>query len=318
MSFKKFKYTAAGVAVAAIVGVSTALSGCAIETSRPRADITFEFNGTEYTVSFELYRDLYPQTVRHFIELADAGFYDNTIIHDFGSNDIYGGGFRYDAEAYAEAIEGNSADEYLDNSEYYLEDDYNELFYGENSPLTPSVYKDAGYSYDEEGNMILEEGDALSTLYGEFADNGHNIEGEHRSAEFGSLKMYYGDKVIEDPAEGLVFAKTANNETLQVEYKYNCATSLFAIQTGSSTALSASAYATFAYLADDNASSVLEDLLDAIDDYIDGEFNSDSEFTVTVTAQTDRYEQVAAMANSADYELPSMAIVIKSVAITRY
>ena len=169
MSFRKIKYAAAGVAVAAVVGVTAALSGCTIETGRPRARITVEFNGTEYVIDFELYRDMYPQTVRHFIELADEGFYDDTVIHDYTSNDIYGGGYKYDQEKYEESIGGGSPEDYLDDSEIYLEDDYYALATREDSPITPSVFDDAGYTYDDEGEdavLVPKEGEALPTLYG--------------------------------------------------------------------------------------------------------------------------------------------------------
>ena len=144
MSFKRLKHALIGVAVAATVSVSAMLSGCTIETSHPRARITVEFNNTEYVMEYTLYRNMYPQTVRHFIELAEAGFYDNTIIHDYTTNDLYGGGFAYNSDAYSEAISDGSMDDYLDNPSYYLEDNYNQLFEG--GKLTPSVYKDNGYT----------------------------------------------------------------------------------------------------------------------------------------------------------------------------
>ncbi len=318
MSFRKIKYAAAGVAVAAVVGVTAALSGCTIETGRPRARITVEFNGTEYVIDFELYRDMYPQTVRHFIELADEGFYDDTVIHDYTSNDIYGGGYKYDQEKYEESIGGGSPEDYLDDSEIYLEDDYYALATREDSPITPSVFDDAGYTYDDEGNMLPEEGDALPTLYGEFSENGHTVENGQRGAEYGSLKMYYSEKVISDTAGAQVLVRTGLDETLLREYQYNSATSLFAIQTSASTALDADEYATFGYLLNDDAEAVLDSLMDAVDDYIDEEYNSSSDFTVNAGTEIDRFEQVAEQATAADFDLPKLAIRIRSVEITRY
>lgn len=318
MSFRKLKYAVAGVAVAAVVGVTAALSGCGIETGRPRAKVTFEFNGTQYTVEYQLYRDMYPQTVRHFIELADAGFYNDTIIHDFTSNDIYGGGYKYDAEKYSSAIADSRAEDYLDDDSIYLEDDYNNLFYDDNSPLTPSVFDDAGYTYDKDGNMLPEEGEALPTLYGEFDENGHTVENGQRSAEYGSIKMYYSDKIIADTAAAQVLVKTGAGETLLREYQYNSATSLIAIQTGAATALAADEYATFAYLLNDAAEAELDRLMDAIDDYIDDEYNSSSDFTVSVDTEIDRFERVAEQATAANFDLPKVAIIIRSVEITKY
>ena len=353
MSFRKIKHIAAGVAAAAVVGVTAALSGCALETSRPRARITFEFNGTEYTVEYQLYRDMYPQTVRHFIELADAGFYDGTIIHDYTSNDIYGGGYKYDAERYESDVTNGSPEDYLDDEGMYLEDDYYELFKQENSPITPSVFDDDGYTYEgmyleddyyelfkqenspitpsvfdddgytyegegEDAVLVPKEGEALPTLYGEFSENGHTVENGQRGSEYGALKMYYSEKIISDTAEAQVWVKTGSGETLLREYQYNSATSLFAIQTSASTALDADEYATFGYLLNDDAEAVLDSLMDAIDDYIDEEYNSSRDFTVNAGTEIDRFEQVAEQATAADFDLPKLAIIIRSVEITRY
>ena len=315
MSFTKIKRAVIGVAIAAAVGVSAAFAGCTIETKHPRAQITVEFNNQQYVLEYTLYRNLFPQTVRHFIELAEAGFYNDTIIHDYTSNDIYGGGCKYDSEAYAGAIDGDTMDDYLDDGDYFLEDDY----YNDYAPdLTATVFEDGGYSYDDEGNMVLNQGDALSTLYGEFEDNGHIIESGARSSDYGCIKMYYSEKVISDTAGAQVLVRTGSGETLLREYQYNSATSLFAIQTSASTALDADEYATFGYLLNDDAEAVLDSLMDAIDDYIDEEYNSSSDFTVNAGTEIDRFEQVAEQATAADFDLPKLAIIIRSVEITRY
>ncbi len=316
MSFKRLKRAMIGVAAAAAIGVSAALSGCTIATAHPRARITVEFNNQEYTMEYTLYRNMYPQTVRHFIELAEAGFYDNTIIHDYTSNDFYGGGYGYDAEAYSAAVEDGTLDDYFDDKDYYKEDDYNGLV--KDGKLTASVYRDNGYTYDKNGIMVWNEGEALSTLYGEFKNNGHEVENGQRGAEYGSLKMYYNEKVIEDTAAAQVLVKTGGGQMLTRSYEYNSATSLFALQVGNSSSLSTSNYTTFAYLSDEDAENVLDDLLDAIDDYIDEEYNSDSDFTVSVIATIDRFEEVGEQATEEKYSVPEVPIIIKSVKITRY
>ena len=244
MSFKRLKRAVLCVAAAAAIGASAALAGCTIETSHPRAEITLEFNGTQYVIEYTLYRNMYPQTVRHFIELAEAGFYNNTIIHDYASNDWYGGGYTYDETAYADAFENGAFDDYLNDSRYYKEDDYLSLF--NSGALTPSVYTD--YSYDADGNMTVSEEDAYHTLIGEFENNDHIIDNGQRSAEYGSLKMYYTPKVIDNIAEAHVYIKTGSGQVLEHDYEYNSATSLFAIQVGTSSSLSVSRYATFGLL----------------------------------------------------------------------
>lgn len=314
MSFKRLKRAVFGVALAAAVGASAALAGCTIETGHPRAKIKVEFGGTEYVMEYKLYRNMYPQTVRHFIELAEAGFYDNTIIHDYTSNDWYGGGYVYNQEAYADAVSNNALDDYLNDPDYYKEDDYLTLF--NSGALTPSVYKN--YSYDDDGNMTVSDSDAYHTLIGEFADNDHVIESGQRSAEYGSLKMFYTDKVIDNIADAHVYIKTGSGQVLEHDYEYNSATSLFALQVGTSSSLSTSSYATFAYLNSDADVDVLDSLIEAIADYIDAEYNSDSDFTSSATVEVDRTESIAEQATSVTYTVPEVAIVIKTVEITRY
>ena len=84
---KKLRFAAVTFALAGAIAVSASLSACAVKTSHPRAKISISFNEVTYDIEYTLYRNMYPQTVRHFIELADAGFYDNTVIHDYRSND---------------------------------------------------------------------------------------------------------------------------------------------------------------------------------------------------------------------------------------
>lgn len=316
MSFKRLKRAVFCVAAAAAIGASAALAGCTIETSHPRAEITLEFNGTQYVIEYTLYRNMYPQTVRHFIELAEAGFYDNTIIHDYASNDWYGGGYTYDETAYADAFENGAFDDYLNDSRYYKEDDYLSLF--NSGALTPSVFYDGGYSYDEDGNMILNAEKAYYTLIGEFSNNGHVIDNGQRGAEYGSLKMFYTEKVISDPADAHVFVETGGGQILTGDYEYNSATSLFAIQVGTSSSLSVSRYATFGYLSGDDDSNTLDDLIAAVEDYIDDEYNDSDEFVSTTSAEVDRIENIAEQATAVEYDVPNTAIVIRSVRITRY
>lgn len=312
MSFKRLKRAILGVAAAAVLGASAALAGCTIETNHPRAEITLEFNGTEYVIEYTLYRNMYPQTVRHFIELAESGFYDNTIIHNYASNDWYGGGYSYDAEAYADAEENDAFDDYFEDE--YLEDDYLDLF--NSGALTPSVYTDY-VSYDD-GEMTVSDDDAYYTLIGEFSNNDHIIDNGQRGAEYGSLKMFYTEKVISSVENSHVFVKTDGGQVIEREYAYNSATSLFAIQVASSSSLSTSSYATFGYLRSDSDEDTLDDLIAAIEDYIDDNYNDDDDFISEATATVDRYESIAESASSVEYEVPRVAIIVKSVRITKY
>lgn len=322
MSFKRLRRALFGVAAAAAVCASAALAGCTIETSHPRAEITVEFNGVEYTMEYTLYRNMYPQTVRHFIELAEAEFYNDTVIHDYASNDWYAGGYAYNEKAYADAYENNAMDDYFNDEANYLEDNYLELF--NQDRLTASVYDEEYFSIDD-GEILPDESHALSTLYGEFESNGHTIENGQRSAELGSLKMYYNEKVITDndgndtSNEVQVYVRSGSGEILTRNYQYNSATSLFAIQVDSSSSLAATDYATFGYLSGDDDENTLNDLLDAIADYIDDNYNGDEDsFTTTVGVEVDRLEQVAQQATQDEFTATVEPIIIKSVRITRY
>ncbi|MCD8308364.1 MAG: peptidylprolyl isomerase [Clostridia bacterium] len=329
MKFNKVLRALCIGAVAATIGGAAALSGCTIETNHARAKITVEFNSETYELEYTLYRNMYPVTVRHFIELADAGFYDNTIIHNYTSTDWYGGGYAYDvmtddAGTYADACSNASMTEYLsannleDTNFNGARDNYYDLFYT-SSALTASVY--TNYSgYDKNDNMTVDSSAAYHTVYGEFSNNGHTIENGEREAIKGSLKMYYTTKVIDDTAKAQVYVKTNKKEVLVRDYQYNSATSLFAIQVSDSSALSTSSYATFGSLRSDDDLDTLEDLLEAIDDYIDDNYNDDSDkFTVDAeSVYTDNIEQIANAATEVDYTLTVEPIIIKSVKITKY
>lgn len=322
MSFKKLGRIFCGLAMAAAVSAAAALSGCTIETKHPRAEITIEFDGTEYVIEYTLYRNMYPQTVRHFIELAEEGFYDNTIIHNYTSTDWYGGGYAYSADDYASAISANDIEGYLngDDDESFKagkESEYISLF--NDGKLTPTVYTD--YEYD--GDVLqVKESAAYRTLRGEFSNNGHTIDNGALTAEFGTLKMYYTEKAYDsddDEAKALVYVKTSNDEVQTLYYEYNSATSLFAIQVGSSTSLPVTSYCTFAELRNDAAEDTLNDLLDAIEDYIDDNYSGDDDDFVQTASNVyiDTQDEIS-VPTTTSYDVPVEPIIIKTVKITRY
>lgn len=320
MLFRKIRRMIFGVLMAVTVCLATVFSGCVVETRHPRVNITVEFNDETYVLEYMLYRNMYPQTVRHFIELAESGFYDDTIIHNYTSNDWYGGGYIYNEDAgeglsYDAAYDAGAMDEYLNDADNYLEDDYIELF--ESGRLTASVYTD--YSdYDSNGEIILDDEYAYYTLYGEFEANGHYVENGQRSAELGSLKMYYTDKVENNTLQ--LFAKTGKNgEVVTRNYGYNSATSLFAIQVEDSSSLSTSNYCTFAYLRNDNAVEVLEELIEAIEDYIEEEHGDDTdEFEIEVSGVGVDNIDTLTEVQYVTYTLPEVPIIIRSVKVVKY
>lgn len=304
MSISKFRKFIIGSALAAVVAFSAATSACGLETAHPKARITYEFNNKEYVMEYTLYRNMYPNTVRHFIELADEGFYDNTIVHNY-TNDWYAGGYGYNADEYSAKI-GNAAamSEYF--SEFSKEDDYFGLFNA--GKLTPSVY--GNVVYEGEKQKVSDE-DKLPTLIGEFKNNiQQTIENGALSAEFGALKMYYYAKETAKK----VYVTPTGDQVIGADYKNNSATSLFSVQTASSTSLNASSYCVFARLDDVSA---FNDFLDDIKEYLE-----DHDDVIRVTVNVDNNENFsdkdADKAMQQVFSVMVTPLIIKQVKITKY
>ena len=310
---KKLKCAFLTFALAGVVAASAATAGCTIKTNHPRAKITVSFNQQEYEIEYTMYRNMYPQTVQHFIELADAGFYDNTIIHDYKSNDWVGGGYSYNAKVLEEQTDYSASytsalKEYLEKNS--KEEQYYELF--EKGTFSPSVYKQITYNSKGEEQVVPE--DALATLIGEFSDNDHNIENGALNASYGTLKMVYYDK---GNSNQQVTIQDSFGDILTHDYKYNCATSLFAMQVGNSTSYSASKYCVFAELSGDSARDSLQNLMDDIADYV----SSTSNFTKSVTTNVDVYDTFAETGGreiEQSFTMTMVPLIITSVEITKY
>ena len=65
------------VLVAALLICSAAFLFTACETDHPKIKMTIEFNDKSYELTYKLYRNMYPKTVAHYLELIDMDFYDN-------------------------------------------------------------------------------------------------------------------------------------------------------------------------------------------------------------------------------------------------
>ena len=293
---KIFKRIVVAVAAMAVITSVPLMSGC--ESSHPEAVITISYNGAEYQLNYRLYRNMYPQTVQHFIELADAGFYDNTIIHNYASSYFYGGGYSYNVEGY----ESDYTTDYEDGQgamrEYFeansKEAAYYDLF--NSGALTPSVYKD----YIDDHYI-----DALPTVIGEVGDT-HVIQNGALTGGFGALRMYYSDKDLE--TEDVVYLDKTGNEAGSIfdDYLEHSATSMFSIQT--STTSGSTSYCIFGQLTDTQS---LTDLTAAI--------SSGSTLSVT-NVEIDQYDQIISgrYTNYASYTVTSIPIIVVSVDITRY
>lgn len=306
MNFKKIRRSALIFLTATTLIGGAALSGCQIKTDYPEAKITIEFNSETYVLEYKMYRNMYPQTVQRFIELADSNFYDNTIIHDYQSSDWFAGGYTYDATTYQQAFDDGAMGGYLETNS--KEKAYDDLF--KSGAITPSVYANRG----TDGKLT----DALSTLIGEFKKNDHKIENGALGSKKGALRMYYSAK---EAADELVWLdKTSTGQVLEHDYIYNSATTLFAIQASGTSSLTVSDYCIFAHLKD-NDTTALTALQDAIKDYIEEYLDNDSaKFkTTTESIAIDLYDTVVeAGSNEAQFTVTKLPIIIKSVDVVKY
>ncbi len=274
---------------AAVLFVGTMFMFVGCETKRPEISMKIEFNGETYTLGYTLYRNMYPQTVAHYMELIDKKFYDNTVIHDYQSNYIIGGGFYYD-----ESVGTDPLDDLLSKSEQY---DALEL-------KNISVWSDADKT------------EAYNTLYGEFYKNGgFEVENNPLSNEIGSIGTYYYTPVNTSQK---VWAKMSGSKNVEERsYCYNSTTSMFYL---SNTTTSDDAYCTFGVLKDSKSKTAFNDLLAAIDEYVEtlqveGEdevaFTEDKDWTFE-----DKYWEAGAYTET--FKVPVEPIVIKSVRVTKY
>ncbi len=312
----KFLHRLAAILSATVLsaGALVMFSGCT--SSNPTVTITYSFNGKDYDVEYTLSRSDAPKTVQHFIELADAHYYDGTCIHDYTSTAIYGGGYYYDERNELVEKDYFAAVRALEN---------------EGNTFTQSVW------YMNGGTKV-----PLYTVYGEFSDNGvDNASDREYSHSKGALVMYYSDKTtsakdIEVTVERNDGGK-GNNGVKEEEKRYanNSATSLFYTYLGTSNTSLDNKYAVFGKADLDQ----LQKLLDAVeeatpeDDETTEEDESiftrevqqrldtlDHQATVDVFADiADVFESVRKGGTSATFNVPDdQPILIKTVKVTKY
>lgn len=303
MTFKKLGRIICATAISGLAIAAPLFSSCS--TSHPEAKITVEFSGETYVLEYKLYRSMYPQTVQHFIELADNDFYDNTIIHNYQTDKWYGGGYKYDdgeERGYTASFEDGSESmlDYLESAS--KEYDYAVLADPDAGKITPSVYKDF-----IDGDLSQ----PLTTLIGEFSNNQHKIENGALNASYGCLRMFYTAKDVE--GKRVYLDKQGSEKGVMGDYKYNSATSLFSIQVNSSTS-SDSSYCIFATLEN---TDVLDSLKEAV-----SEASSDvgsTNFTKEISLYVDNFDEfVDPQVNEVTYKVTATPIIIKTVEITKY
>ena len=285
------KVLCATLATATLAGGAIAFGGCT--TNRPEVEMQISFNGKTYTLEYQLFRKLAPNTVEHFLVLAENGYYNGVCVHDYTSSKWYTGGYTYDAAK--EETGGLVYKDYFSIVSAYENKDF------------VSVWKDSAKTLP------------TYTLYGEFSENGMTLsKGDFLSQSLGSLSMCYTSKG-ENADEYEVFAERFDGNGMRsVKYEKNSATSMFAINiTG--TGINKN-YATFATLMEDSEEE-FNRLKTAVANYIKNNFSDDEEATFTQEVEI-HYGQGDSFIEDAEltavYDVPSKPIIIKSVKVLKY
>lgn len=288
------KFVSVLFAAMLVLVMSLAFVGC--ESKRPEISVRISFNDKEYTLEYELYRNMYPQTVAHYLELIDMDYFDGTVIHDYQSARMVGGGYYY---------EGSD----VDVADDLIEKDYDAATKDENGNVTLeniSVWEDA----DKERHY--------NTLYGEFMDNGSEVENNGLTETFGSIGTYYYTPV--NKSKKIWIQRNEDGEMDRRPYCYNATTSLFSIYTGSTG--NSTAYCTFGLLKEDDEQT-LQDLLDAIEEYTLETLNGgDEEGTEIFTVESqmnieDEYWEESVYEDVV-FNIPRAQIVIEEIRVIKY
>lgn len=319
---------AVAIASALSVGALAMFAGCT--TKHPEVTITYTFDGKDYKVDYILSRADAPQTVTHFIELADAGYYDGTVIHDYSGDFLYGGGYRLvDEEGKAFDYKNDNAQKTFELKEINYFEVVKQLEAEKNITFTQSVWMKAGTSKNPE------KGEGLYTVRSESVNNIKHEGGREYSHGKGALVMYYSTKpdsfteeVTIERADG---GKNNDGEPLEYQrYTYHSTTSLFYTYTATTTSASLAKTNTVFGKAKNYEDQLENGLLQAILDYID-KHTTDTEdeneetaysFTESQTMnlnENEPFPELATAGLDATFKTPmATPIIIKSVKVTKY
>ncbi len=274
------KLLCAVLALSACVGT---LSAC--ETSKPKVEMQIEFNGETYDLDYVLHRKVAPATVKHFLALAENGYFDGLCVHDYTNEKMYTGGYKYEN------------DNLVYQKYYDIVKEYS------NFPC--SVWLD-----EQKANPTY-------TVYGEFFGNSEfKVENGAKSQEFGSLTMFYEDI---DSDDRIIVERHNGEGTARYAYEDNCATSLFFISMSDETKTDSN-YCTFATL-NEKSVDVLKELRSAIESYIESNYDeeADESFAPEKSVVVEETDPVlGAQENEWEYNVPQSAIVIKKVSVKKY
>lgn len=296
-------FRAITLAAAAVMTVASVAAFAGCDTNEPEVAITYEFNNKKYEVVYVLTRKGAPQTVQHFIELADAGYYDGTIIHDYQSNGVflYGGGYTLDEE------------KNLVEKDYWTE--VKNLEQEKGIQFTQTVFTNEDKDVSE----------PLYTVHGEFKNNGVSPNSKsYKQNRAGTLVMYYMNKGSDSTRVATIRSDGGENndgEPYQMDdkYVYNSATSLFYTFTsdGDRTELDAD-YCAFGRTKNFED---LKALLDAVKEF-SGTLADDASFTeerTVILNQYDPFPLVQSAKIPATYNTPiDNPITVVSVRVKKY
>lgn len=293
---KKLKRTLCiGGSVLMLTAGALSLASC--ESAWPKVTMDVSFNGQTYSLAYRLNREYFPQTVRHFIELAESGYYNGMAFHDYTSDGMFTGGYQYD-----------------ENEAYGLKEvDYFEYVTSGKLTLTQSVYTKT------DGTPKAENG--LNTVFGEFENNGYTITNNSQKygvEKKGSLVMYYSPNAdVKDSIKVTTEVSRAGDAAKyqKKEYSYNCATSLFYISFNAKSVVNKN-YCVFGDLFDDASETAYNNLTNAIKRYIaDCDDNGFTEEAILSSYISDPYYGSYNLTDT--YNVPRSPIVIKSMQVQK-
>ena len=297
------KIAALLISVLLVLTAAFAFVGC--ETKRPEISIKLSFNGQTYEMEYKLYRNMYPQTVAHYLELIDMGYFNGTVIHDYQSDRMVGGGYEYKGEDFSRN------DLQADNYAAVLKD-YDAATKDENGNVTLeniSVWADKNKEI------------AYNTLYGEGTQQMKVVNNGLDNNVFGALGTYYYTPLQDNGADKVWIQKNEGGEMIERSYCYNSATSMFYLYTGSSG--SNPEFCIFGLLKDSDDQETFQSLLDAIEEYTletlnGGDEEGTEEFTTEVPMVIEDEYWGESSYENVTFNVPKAQIVIESIKVLKY
>ena len=276
-----------------VLAMSFAFVGC--ETKHPEISVKISFNEETYELEYKLYRNMYPQTVAHYLELIDMKYFDGTVIHDYRSDRMVGGAYYYDGEDVVDDL---------------VAKDYDAATKDENGNVT---LKNVSVWADESKTT------AYNTLYGEFSKNAFEIENNGLANTLGAIGTYYYTPA--NTSQKVYIQRNGDKEMDTRPYCYNATTSMFYLYTGSSG--TDTAYCTFGVLNGKKYEEKFQGLLDAIEAYTLDILNGGDEegtevFTTeeTMTIEDGYWEESSY--EDVSFSIPRAKIVIEQVKVLKY